>query len=62
MEKQVKIFLQGLIITAPIILTAYACVAFALWFERVTRVEALGPGLEGLGAVKLVFLFLHVSC
>ena len=36
MSKHFKIFLQGLVVTAPIIFTVYVCVAFALWLDGVT--------------------------
>jgi len=54
MRKHFKIFLRGLIITAPIIITVYVCVAFALWLERTTsaglqRIHANAP--PGLGVV-----------
>ena len=62
MSKQFKIFLQGLVITAPIILTVYVCVRFITWLEFTTRagVERLGlPAIPGLGvAIVLVGIYL----
>jgi len=54
MGKQFKIFVQGLIITAPAILTLYVCISAVLWLDASMQAGLLKIGLPkipGLGVV-----------
>jgi len=54
MKSVFKTFLQGLVITAPALLTIYVCVKAALWLDSTmgAALEKLGlPPVHGLGVV-----------
>ena len=54
MKSVFKTFLQGLVITAPALLTIYVCVKAALWLDTTmgAALEKLGlPAVHGLGVV-----------
>lgn len=63
MSKHFRIFLQGLVITAPIFLTLYVCVQLFLWLDRATQglgLAKLGiPVIPGLG-VAIVLAGIYV--